>query len=218
MKLKRFETLNEAKKESTKKCEKLAIDFLIKELGKKAMSRADMLRVIESEKTIKDECDSDDTLKKVSRNTADTVIHDTKKYKLESETFINDKKGYNVVYFYIGKDAEMPKLKKLADKKSTKKVSKKNESIMITKFEKFNESKVDKVEESNKPGITLDEISTKVLNKMKDCGCEVTPLQLKTAVGDVKYSDVKNVLTKAQKDGKVIKLDSGKFIMKGPKK
>lgn len=69
----------------------------------------------------------------------------------------------------------------------------------IKNFEQFNES--------NKPGLELDEISTKVLSFMKDAGIAVTPMQIATAVGNVKISDVKNILTKAQKDGVVVKKD-----------
>jgi len=221
MKIKRYDNLNEAKKPSTKECENLAKDLLAKEIKKTAMSRVDMINFIETCKEIK--CENDEK-KKVSRTAADALIHDPLKKKLgvEAETYINDKKKFNMAYFFIGKDAKMPDLKKLNDKKEP---TKKNESVMITKFEKFNENattkvvetKETKVEEANKPGVELDEVSNKVLNYMKDACCGVSPLRLKTALGGVSYKDVKNVLTKAQKDGIVVKDKEGKFVMKGPK-
>jgi hypothetical protein len=69
----------------------------------------------------------------------------------------------------------------------------------IKNFDQFNEA--------NKPGIELDEISTKVLDYMKDACCPVTPMQIATAVGNVKIADVKNILSKAQKDGIIVKKD-----------
>jgi len=67
----------------------------------------------------------------------------------------------------------------------------------IKNFDQFNEA--------NKPGLELDEISTKVLDYMKDAGIAVTPMQIATAVGNVKISDVKNILTKAQEKGIIVK-------------
>jgi len=69
----------------------------------------------------------------------------------------------------------------------------------IKNFAQFNEA--------NKPGLELDEISTKVLKYMKDVGIAVTPMQIATAVGNVKVFDVKNILTKAQEKGTVVKKD-----------
>ena len=77
-------------------------------------------------------------------------------------------------------------------------------------FKQFNES--------NKPGLELDEIKTKVISYMKDACCGASPLDIATALGNVKVADVKNVLTQAQKDGIVVKKDAKKdtfeFIQK----
>jgi len=63
----------------------------------------------------------------------------------------------------------------------------------------------EKVEESNKPGLEFDEISTSVLSFMKDACCGQTVMDVATALGNVKIADVHNVLTKAQKDGTIVK-------------
>ena len=77
----------------------------------------------------------------------------------------------------------------------------------LMKFEQFKTEKIDSVEEANKPGLELEEISIKVLSYMKDACCAKTAMDVATAVGNVKIADVNNILTKAHKDGIVVKKD-----------
>jgi len=99
-KLYRFENfVNEAKSD-----DKEATDFIVSELEKVKMSRAEMIKKLEDK--FGDE--------KISRKVADNIIHSDKinGKKIQGKTYdtkyLNIKrKGYNVAYFWIG-DAKEP--------------------------------------------------------------------------------------------------------------
>lgn len=128
MKLLRFENVNEAKKQSTSNCEELAIDILTKELNKNALSRADMIKFIETNDEIIKKCEDDDTLGKVARSAADDLMHDPLKKKLGIKSQTVKEKGFDKIYFYIG-DESGKKIKDISDKEAKQRQVQKDERI-----------------------------------------------------------------------------------------
>ena len=138
MKLLRFETMNESKKQSTKDCETLAVDLITKELQKNAMTRSDMIKFVEENKDVIAKC-GDDDIKKVARTSTDTVLEDNKKLgiKLDSVSIKNKDLKYSMVFHFIG-DVAGNKIK-----------DKKNE--VDTKDKVQSKETADKIKEKTKP-------------------------------------------------------------------
>jgi len=144
MKILRFETMNESKKQSTKDCEELVIELIIKELQKNAMTRSDMIKFVEKNEDVIAKCGEND-IKKVARTSTDTVLEDNKKLgiKLDSVSIKNKDLKYSMIYHYIGKIAG-DKIKgekteiDTKDKKNTKSIK---ESV-ITSFSDFKKNNI----------------------------------------------------------------------------
>ena len=128
MKLKRFNTVNEAAKKSSKKeLEKNSLEFIIGELKKQKMNRYDM--IVKIEEKFKDDKDVD----KVARKISDEIIHKKADHKVETESYMKPvkKSHYSAAYYWIGDDAKEPTG-----------VTKKGEKIV--KKEKKEDKKIDR--------------------------------------------------------------------------
>lgn len=133
MKLKRFNSMNEAK--STKEVEEKALNYIQDELKKMKMSRYDII------KKIKNKFEDD----KVANKIADEITHTlNKKLKIKNDSY-NKGKQSNIPYYYLGDDAKEPtgvtKKSGKTDKKDDKKKGK------VSRFDEFDEKEAQKAKE-----------------------------------------------------------------------
>ncbi len=145
MKLKRFDNMNEAAKKSEKvELEKNALSYILDELKKIKLCRAEIIKKIETK--FKDDKD----VSKVARSIADDIS--TKK-DIKSESYMksmgNKKDTYNTAFYFIGTDAKEPtgatkKVAKEKDETSSTKKDKKGKKISNFKDFKGKDKKEDK--------------------------------------------------------------------------
>ncbi len=182
MKLKRFNSLYEAKEPEGKK---EAIDFIKKELEKKKMSRREVKSLLSKKYDDK----LSETVYRYIFNSIDMTG------KLKREYYVVDGKKHHA-YFFLGDDASEPsgnvksyKKDKKEDKKSDKKEDKKSEKKgkKVQKFDEFDEKEAQKAKADAEKDIKEDKKggkSDRQINFAKD-----SLDQLYSKRGNPKYKD-----------------------------
>jgi len=163
MRIKRFDTLNEAaKKPAKKELEKKVLDFLTDELKKQKMSRYDII------KKIKEKFKGEKDIDNIAGKTATDVTHDplNKKLNIKSESYINTikdnkKEKYSVACYFIGDSAKEPVGKIKQEDKPKKEKKEEDKPKKSSKVSRFNDFESKKEKEAKKD-------AKKVLDAKKD--------------------------------------------------